>query len=269
MDDVRATLLGTSHAWPLPEPGCGCDQCTASREDAGKRRTRSGFLIQTPAGNALLDAGPDVWQQFEREKLKPEVALVVISHHHDDHVLGLRDLCIMNGRHRRVLPVHCGPVTERLIRATFAGLLREGQERIRFVPWETGSRIELGAVCIEGFETHHRADAPTTAFLVHVPRAEGVVRIAYATDMGSALPEPVERLRGVDLFIGDGTYLGEGNDKHPGTDRMIAIARELRAKRIAVTHVGHWGVDCDTARRLLPPDVAICRDGDDVLSLLA
>jgi ribonuclease BN (tRNA processing enzyme) len=226
------------------------------------------MFIQTPAGTVLLDAGPDVWQQFEREGLAPRVDRVVISHHHDDHMMGLRDLCSMKQRHVRVLPVHCGPVTERRIRSTFAGLLREGRERIAFVPWETGAVVETGPVRIEGFETHHRADEPTTAFLLRVQHEGRSVRIAYATDMGEAMPSPRALLEDVDLFLGDGTYLGGGGHGHPGTDRMIQIARELGARRIGVTHVGHWGVDCDTARQVLPMDVAICRDGDDLFSLL-
>ncbi len=268
VDDVRLTLLGTSHAWPIPEPGCGCDQCSASRDDAKKRRTRSGLFIQTPAGNALLDAGPDVWQQFEREGIAPQVERVVISHHHDDHVLGLRDLCYAWRERPGPLPVHCGPVTERRIRATFGGLLREGRELITFVPWHAGAVVDLGPVRIEGFETHHRDDEPTTAFLIHVERAGGAARIAYATDMGTALPSPRERLEDLDLFIGDGTYLGAPGFGHPGTDRCVEIARTLRAQAVAITHVGHWRADPDTVRQALPVGVAICRDGDDVLALL-
>ena len=158
------------------------------------------MFIQTSEGDSasssvLLDAGPDVWQQFERWGLAPRVDRVVISHHHDDHVLGLRDLCIMSRKHARVLPVHCGPVTEARIRATFAGLLRDGREQIAFVPWHAGAVVEAGGVRVEGFETHHRgADEPTTAFLIHAEREGRGVRIAYATDMGTELPAPRERL---------------------------------------------------------------------------
>ena len=273
MEEVRATLLGTGHAWPIPRPGCACDQCRASRDDAGKRRTRSGLLLQTPTARVLLDACPDAWLQFEREGLEPHVDRVVISHHHDDHLMGLRDLCMLRRDASGPLPVHCGPVTKARIQVVFPGLLRAGREKIAFEPWQVGTRLDLGAVTLEGFETHHREEEPTTAFLLHVRREDAsgggrAWRIAYATDMGERLPSPRERVEDVDLFLGDGTYLGAGGYGHPGTDRMIAIARELRARCIGVTHVGHWAVDCDTARRRLAPDVVICRDGDDVLSLL-
>jgi ribonuclease BN (tRNA processing enzyme) len=120
---------------------------------------------------------------------------------------------------------------------------------------------------LEGFETHHRAEAPTTAVLVHARPGERALRVAWATDMGAAAPEPAAALAEVDLFVGDGTYLGAADHGHPGTRRVLEIARTLGARRIALAHVGHWRVRRDNARRALPPDVAICRDGEDLLAL--
>ncbi len=300
VENVRATFLGTGDAWPIPRPGCGCDQCAFSREDAKERRTRSGVFLETSAGNSrgqnsrgqtsrgqnvLLDASPDLTHQFEREGIDPVVDRVVISHHHDDHMNGLRDLCYTRRGGPDVLPVHCGPVTRRRIEALWPSLLRPGEEKICFEPWDDGTVIEVGPVTLKGVETNHRDDEPTTAFLIHVERGGPPQRILYATDMGprgmgKRLIDPdspvgeqeyvkdVWAILRVDLFVGDGTYLGEGGYGHPGTDRMIEIAREGLAKKIAITHVGHWGVDPDTARQRVPADVAICRDGDDLFSFL-
>jgi ribonuclease BN (tRNA processing enzyme) len=224
--------------------------------------------LEGSAGSVLVDAGPDVARQLEREGLGRLPGRVVVSHHHLDHLLGLDDLCHVIPQGETPLAVHAGPHAQERIRAIFPHLLRPGRERLVLCTWHAGALLDLGDVVLEGFETHHREEAATTAVLLHLRLPRGKARIAYATDMGAAVPSPAERLQGVDVFVGDGTYLGPPGHGHPGTDRVREIGRALGARRLAVTHVGHWQVDRAEARRRLGADVAICRDGDDLLGLL-
>lgn len=266
---MRAILLGCGGAWPIPRPGCVCPQCASARQRPKERRSRSGLWLQGREETALLDASPDIAHQLEREGLTPHLDRVVISHHHHDHLLGLDDLCHVRPPGCAPLSVHAGAHAQTRIREVFPNLLREGREKIRLHPWGIGTRLDLGGILLEGFETHHRPDTETIGALLHVDREEGPRRIAYATDMGSDVPSPRRRLEGVDLLVGDGTYLGDAGYGHPGTSRVLEIARVLRVGRVALTHVGHWRVDPATARRQVPPDVVICRDGDDLLALPA
>ena len=259
---VLATLLGTGGAWPIPRPGCSCAQCAEARAEPRERRTRSGLYLETAAGNVLLDACPDVIAQLEREQLSPAIRAVIISHHHADHVFGLSDLCYVLREVEPPIPVYAGAATQALIRAAFPYLLRPERPKIRLEPWTSGMRLTFGEVALEGFETLHREESETVGVLIRTRSRGRESRIVYATDMGAAEPTPRSLLEGVDLFVGDGTYLGEAGYGHPGTERMIAIARGFGARRIAVTHVGHWGLSSAEAADHVPRDVAICRDGD-------
>ena len=233
------------------------------------RRTRSALHIASRASSLLIDTPPDLLFQLERESLSPNVEAVVITHHHLDHVLGLDDLSQVRNTDSGPLAVYAGARTQQVIRAAFPHLLREEAPRIDLRSWTAGTRLCVGDVDLEGFETHHREEAETTAVLLHGERDGRGIRVAYATDMGHAFPSPRDRLLDVDLFVGDGTYLGAAGYGHPGTARMLAIARALRARRTAVTHVGHWGISDQQARAALGSDVAICRDGADLLSYLS
>ena len=267
--DVKATLLGTGSAWPIPRPGCACLQCEEARSAPRERRTRSGLHLDTAVGPVLFDTSPDLLLQLERERLSPDVRAVVISHHHHDHWLGLHDLCHVRSKDDGLLVVHAGASTRALIASTFANLLRPGRELIELRDWSSGTVLDFGDVRLEGFETQHREEAPTVGALLRTQHAGREVCVAYATDMGAAEPSSRAGLVGADAFFGDGTFLGAAGYGHPGTDRTIQIARSLEAARIVLTHVGHWGVRREDALRDLPADVAVCRDGDDLLSFLA
>ncbi len=265
---MKAVLLGTSGAWPIPRPGCDCPQCAEARADPSHGRTRTGLYLETPEECVLIDAGPDVALQLERKGGSPRVDRVVITHRHLDHVLGLDDVAHLRDEHRECLPVHINAAHHEKVGTMFRHLLRGETPRMRFLPWGAGETIRVGDVTLEGFETGHRERFPTTGVILHVPTVRGVQRVAFATDMGDGEPSPPEALAGVDLFVGDGTYLGEAGYGHPGTTRMIDVARAHGARRVAITHVGHWRVAYADARAQVEESVAICRDGDDLFHLL-
>lgn len=265
---VKAVVLGSASSLPIPRPGCACPQCSEARADPGLARTRSGLLVQTDGADVLVDASPDAALQFERAAEPVRVDAAIVTHRHLDHFIGLNDVVHLRAGGAEPLPVHTGEDHRAKISAISTHILREPRPRIRFADWGTGVRLEFGGVTFEGFETHHRDRFATTAVLLHVPWQGRTARIAYATDMGNEMPTPQASLEGVDLFVGDGTYLGEEGYGHPGTDRVLEIARDLQVKRVAFTHVGHWQVTRAAAQVRLGADVVICRDGDDLCTLL-
>lgn len=266
---MKAVLLGAGDAFAIPRPGCHCPQCTEAREDPRLRRGRSGVLVTGGDEVVLLDCSPDILRALDREGVTPDaVTRVVISHQHNDHCYGLFDLARTRTVGGPPVVVHANPGTQAVLLQAFPSLFRPERVMATFEPWGMGARLDLGAFTLEGFETHHYPGIETTAFLLSFSEGDVTRRLAYATDMGADLPSPRGLLEGVDLFVGDGTYLGAGGKGHPGTDRMIAIARELGARRVAITHVGHWQVTAAEAAARIDDDVVICRDRDALTSLL-
>ncbi len=260
---MEARLLGTSSAWPIPRPGCACEQCEEARSDPALRRTRSSLRIDTGTEIVLVDVGPDILLQLEREQLDPHVDRVLITHTHPDHFLGLDDL-VRGVLRTDPLVVHADETHEGRIRAAFPHLLREGAERIRFEPWGIGVHLVYPGLRLDGFECGHRERFDTTGVLITV----GGRRIAFATDMGDRAIEPAELLQGVDWFIGDGTFVGADGHGHPGTDRVLEIVRGFGAKNVAFTHIGHVGIEDAKLRETLGAN-GVCYDGEDLFARLA
>lgn len=259
---MELTLLGTAAAWPIPRPGCRCSQCAEARGDAALRRTRTGLRIDTGTEIVLVDAGPDLAFQLERDGRPPRVDRLLVTHAHADHVLGLDDLVNLRCPSEALLRVHAAPHHRERLASMFPQLVRKGRERIRWGVWEDGTRLEFGGGALEGFETGHRDAFPTTAVLLHGRGAVPAPRIAFATDMGRLPASSRERLRGLDLLIGDGTFLGEAGHGHPGTDAVLTLARDLGIRRVAFTHIGHVELEDAALRRRLGEDVRVLRDGD-------
>jgi phosphoribosyl 1,2-cyclic phosphate phosphodiesterase len=105
---LKALVLGSSAAWPIPRLGCDCEQCTSS--DPRDRRLRSSLLVD---GRILVDAGPDAYQQLLGAGVVPEA--ILLTHHHHDHMLGLHVLS-KAGR----LPLHMTKEAERGVRTIFS-----------------------------------------------------------------------------------------------------------------------------------------------------
>lgn len=88
---MEVTVLGTARSDGLPTLGCSCRTCETARSRGVERTRFSVHVHNDRTGETLLvDASPDLRQQFQRN----EVALpdaVVITHMHYDHHAGLAE----------------------------------------------------------------------------------------------------------------------------------------------------------------------------------
>lgn len=85
---MELTLLGSGGNFPTPMPTCDCRVCREAREK-GVPYSRAGNATFVHDADALVDAPEAVWQMLNREKI-PDVEYIFVSHHHSDHVRGLR-----------------------------------------------------------------------------------------------------------------------------------------------------------------------------------
>jgi len=83
-------FLGTGAACGVLSFYCGCKAYQEAQADRRCVRTRASVLVDGPE-RILVDASPDLWRQFNRERISG-IDRLFLTHGHYDHMGGLGEL---------------------------------------------------------------------------------------------------------------------------------------------------------------------------------
>ena len=115
---MRVTFLGTGTSTGVPVIGCACETCRSV--DLKDRRWRCSIHIQLDnERSVLVDAAPDLRAQALRFNIQ-RVDLILLTHSHADHVLGLDDVRVYNFRQGAAIPCYGDSRTVADVRRMFA-----------------------------------------------------------------------------------------------------------------------------------------------------
>ncbi|MBY0587833.1 MBL fold metallo-hydrolase [bacterium] len=252
-------LLGTGTSVGVPVLGCQCKVCTSV--DPKLHRTRASAVIATPAGRILIDAGPDLRQQFLREKFSHADA-ILMTHHHADHVMGLDDVRVFaHYRGDAPLPIYCDPEVESVIRRAFSYAF----DPAVYLHSKT-------AVPIINFERIQRPSFQVLGVTITpIPLKHGpldvlgfrVGDVAYCTDVNHIPEESFALLAGVKHLVLDALRL-EPHPTHFGLMESLQAIERIQPTRAYLTHIA-CRLDPDEAARHLPSHVELAYDGLRIL----
>ena len=218
---------------------------------------RSSVLLQSPAGNVLIDTTPEMRLQLLRERIG-QVHAIVYTHHHVDHLFGLDDARLFPHGIGGPVPLYCEEEVEEMIRRVFhyafepiaRSVPTGGIPQLRFERIQPGEpftvlgqrimpiRLEHGRFRVLGFR---------------------IGDLAYCTDVNRIPDESWSLLEGVDTFIVD-ALRPEPHPTHFHLDAALAAIERVNPRRAYLTHLSH-GFDHGPTERDLPPRVALAYDG--------
>ncbi|MFO7905929.1 MAG: MBL fold metallo-hydrolase [Pirellulaceae bacterium] len=239
----------------VPTIGCGCSVCRGGKPR--NQRTRSAAIAGLPGGNLLIDTPPDLRTQLLREGVGL-VHAVLYTHAHADHLFGLDDLRLFPLSLGYPLPLYAEPDVERVIRESFRYVFEN-----LTVETHVGSRPQLAL--------HSIGESPFAVLgtriipirLQHGPhfRVLGfrIGDLAYCTDTNGISESGWARLQGLDTLVLD-ALRNRPHATHFGLEEAIAVAKQLKPRRVIFTHMSHE-FDYDTVNARLPRGMELGYDG--------
>lgn len=256
---MKVTLLGCGGSAGVPqiggEDGRGawgaCDPA-----DPRNRRSRTSALVEDAAGKRLLiDAGPDLRQQFLSCGIAT-IDAIAFTHAHADHVLGIDDLRSVNRALGTALDAFGSYNTLSLLCQRFdyafraptpPGFYRPALTARAIAPGET---VAMAGMQVQVFRQDHRV-METLGFRIG--------RFAYSTDVVTLPEDSLSRLEGLDTWV-VGCFQRNPHPVHADVAQVLEWVARLKPRRTVLTHMG-TDMDFSQLRRLLPPEVEPGHDG--------
>lgn len=98
-------FLGTGTSQGIPVIGSHHPVCLSTNQK--DKRLRTSALITSDSGKKILiDCGPDFRQQMLMNH-EEQIDAVLITHEHNDHIIGLDDLRPLIFKNKSSMPIYC------------------------------------------------------------------------------------------------------------------------------------------------------------------
>lgn len=252
---MRVRILGSGGSGGVPLIGCKCPVCTSP--DPKNKRTRVSIVVEDGPTKILVDAVPDLRQQFLANDLKI-VDAVVLTHSHADHLHGIDDLRSVNYHRNAPLDIWADARTkqEALRRFGYAFDPPRQVDGIWYAPSlrlrDIAGPFQVGPITVEPFQQLHGGDRDPTLGL-------RFGKFAYSTDV-KELPEAAfAALEGIEVWVVD-CLQEKRNIAHSDLAQTLAWIERVKPKRAVLTHMNHT-VDYAAWKAKLPPGVEPAYDG--------
>jgi phosphoribosyl 1,2-cyclic phosphate phosphodiesterase len=222
-------FLGTGAPTTLPAFFCTCSSCEEARENPDLRRTRAALAL-IGEENTIIDTGPDIEHQLEREGIRT-VENIFITHWHYDHFAGLPGL---------FEPVSISKWGKIQFYATIDIIDKFERDYAFIRNWfelhtiKPGDRIQLKDATWEAVKTKHTEHS--VGFAV-----EAGTKFAYLLDTGVPPSETISKLKGLDLLITEATLDSLDVEwAHFDIEDAVKFWRETGIPQCILTHLaGH------------------------------
>lgn len=254
---MKLKFLGTGTSQGVPVIGCTCEVCKS--ENPKDKRLRSSAMITTDEGKKILiDCGPDFRQQMLVNK-ENTVDITLLTHEHNDHVIGLDDMRPLIFKSGNDVPIYCQS--------------RVGNEVKKRFPYAFADEKYPGA---PAFELHEIENEPFTVFDTEITPIEVVhfkitifgykfKKLAYITDAGFISDAEKEKLKNLDVLILNCIRKSDPHPAHFILPDVIRLFEELKPKKLFLTHISHHLGLHNIEDKQLPSGMNLAYDGLEII----
>ncbi|MEQ1746923.1 MAG: MBL fold metallo-hydrolase [Saprospiraceae bacterium] len=251
---MKITLLGTGTSQGVPVIGCSCRVCTST--DLWDQRLRCAALIEHNGTNILVDAGPDLRQQMLRARVR-HLDAILLTHEHNDHVIGLDDIRPFNFSTGHPMAVYAQARVAADVRKRFEYVFGDpipGLPRIELNAIDEHSCLQINGLCIQAVGIQH-GRLPILGFRFG--------DLTYLTDVKTILPEELAKVAGTRFLVLSALHHRQHPTHQTLEEALLMIAR-IGPEHTWLTHISHEMGLAAEVQPLLPPNVSLARDGLEI-----
>jgi phosphoribosyl 1,2-cyclic phosphate phosphodiesterase len=250
---MKLRFLGTGTSTGNPEIGCRCEVCTSS--DERDKRLRASILVEIDGKRILIDCSPDFRMQMLRTletDYFTDLAGVLLTHEHYDHVGGLDDLRAFC--RKGALPVYA----EDYVTKAIHNRLSYAFEKHRYpgTPNLVLISIKNQPFFVSGIEI-----IPIRLMHGNLPIfGYRIGNYAYLTDLKTIPEEEFEKLHNLDVLIINSLRIKE-HDVHQNLQQALQNIKKINPRQAYLIHVSHHLGLHSLMEADLPENVFIAYDG--------
>lgn len=250
---LKVRFLGTGTSQGIPVIACDCEVCQSY--DPRDKRLRVAIMVSSKDTNIVVDVGPDFRQQMLAAHTK-HLDAILITHEHNDHVIGLDDVRTFNFRQGFDMPIYCMQRVLEDLRLrfayTFATSLYPGAPRFDWQVIDKDSHFHINDIAVQCIGIEH-GKLPILGFRFG--------DIAYCTDVKNIPTAERLKLQGLKVLILSALH-HLPHHAHLNLQEALDLIATLKPAQAYLTHLSHeMGKTQDI---VLPPNVSIAYDGLEI-----
>lgn len=249
-------FLGTGTSQGIPVIGSHHPVCLS--DNPKDKRLRTSALVTTDSGKKILiDCGPDFRQQMLMNN-EEQIDAVLITHEHNDHIIGLDDLRPLIFKNRASMPIYCNSRVADEIKNRF--------------PYAFKDHKYPGAPSFDLFkiDSDFKLFDEIDISLIDIVHSEINILgykfkdLAYITDASMIEDREKEKLKNLDVFIINCLRKTEPHHSHFILPQVLELVEELKPMKTYLIHISHHLGFHDEVELELPENVHLAFDGLEI-----
>ncbi len=249
---MEITFLGTGTSMGVPVIACQCSVCQSS--DPRDKRLRTAALIETNGKRIVIDIGPDFRQQMLKEGGR-EISGILLTHEHNDHVMGLDEVRAFNFFYKKDMHVYGQPRVLKNLKERFPYVFAEnpypGIPIVECIPIDKKTMFEIDGVSVIPIGVMH-GRLPILGFRFN--------DLTYITDAKTIEADEFKKVKGTKILVLNALQK-EAHHSHLTLEEALEMIEILKPERTYLLHISHRMGKHQEIQNILPPNVFLAYDG--------
>ena len=253
---MKLKFLGTGTSQGIPVIGSTHPVCLSTNPK--DKRLRSSVMITDDEGKKILiDCGPDFRQQMLTNQ-ESNVDALLITHEHNDHIIGLDDLRPIIFQKRKDMSIYCLSRVGKEIQNRFPYAFTEDK-------YPGAPSFEITEIGNEPFIIENTEITPIQVIHYKLPiLGYKFKNLAYITDTSFISEEEQEKLKNLDVLIINCLRKDEPHVAHYILPEILELVEKLQPKTTYLTHISNRFGFHDEIEAMTPENVLPAYDGLEI-----